>query len=386
MSGWEPAAVSPNRAEAVPFRESAGLVRAFFLRATALTRARWRPFLVFWLVTALFNILRSYEMWSGADLTQQWLMFQQEDVKAILVIGPFFFAGLIFAEALALRGIAHAAASLTALVLATSASLALLWWLNGGAVSILTEKHLIVSDAAFIARSYWFFVVSGMLLVFYLALREKEAAMAKAAHAAELERAKTERATMESRLKVIQARVEPELLFGVLADVRRRYEHDRQAADALLDDLIAYLRAALPQMRGGASTFGREAALAEAYLKVIPAGREGRLSIVLQIAPEIGDLPFPPMVLLPLVHAAAEAGIVSLDIDARTPSVLVAKSKEVAVAISVYPAIVVPGWSEGRLAGVRETLARYFDGAAMLTVGVDPDLAMIELRWPAHVG
>ena len=39
---------------------------------------------------------------------------------------------------------------------------------------------------------------------------------------------------------------------------------------ALLDDLITYLRAALPQMRSDSSTLGREATLAVAYAKVLP--------------------------------------------------------------------------------------------------------------------
>ena len=154
------------------------------------------------------------------------------------------------------------------------------------------RRHYIVSDAAFIGRTFRINVAGAMLLVAYFAIKEREAASARFARAVELERARAQRITMAARLKVMQARVEPELLFGVLAEVRRIYERDLDAADALLDDLINYLRAALPQMRSEASTVDREIALSDAYLKLLPAARIGRLNVDVRHASGRERIPF----------------------------------------------------------------------------------------------
>jgi hypothetical protein len=47
----------------------------------------------------------------------------------------------------------------------------------------------------------------------------------------------------------MQARVEPPFLFNTLAQVKRLYEMDATLAQRMLDDLVAYLRAAMPHMR-----------------------------------------------------------------------------------------------------------------------------------------
>ena len=75
----------------------------------------------------------------------------------------------------------------------------------------------------------------------------------------------------------LQARVDPQLLFGVLDAVA-----DRQAAgqpvDALLDALIAFLRSALPEAGRDGSTLGRECDVAVAWLALMQAWRAPRLA------------------------------------------------------------------------------------------------------------
>ncbi|MDQ2734509.1 MAG: histidine kinase, partial [Pseudomonadota bacterium] len=63
---------------------------------------------------------------------------------------------------------------------------------------------------------------------------------------AELARALARRRTLESRLQAMQARIEPQFLFNTLAQVGELYERDPAIAGSMLDDLILYLRAALP--------------------------------------------------------------------------------------------------------------------------------------------
>jgi hypothetical protein len=225
----------------------------------------------------------------------------------------------------------------------------------------------LLSNEAFLLRSWWLYSVAGLLFAAYCQIRDREVATIRAARTAELERADAQRDIMASRLQVLQARVEPELLFDALGDVRRAYLRDPEAAGELLDDLIAYLRAALPQMRGGTSTLLREAALAEAYLKVVPAGRSGDLVVEVEVADDVGAMPFPPMVLLPLAHAASEATPSAIRINAPASESAAAgsgNSIEMRMECSSIPA----GWEDAELLAIRGALQNYFGAAAVLRI------------------
>lgn len=127
--------------------------------------------------------------------------------------------------------------------------------------------------------------------------------------AAELQRAKSRRRTLESRLQAMQARVEPQFLFNTLAQVSELYERDATIGGRMLDDLIAYLRAALPHLRESSSTLGRELELARAYLDIMRVRLGERLVFEIDV-PEIArSARMPPMMLLPLVDHALVYGL-----------------------------------------------------------------------------
>ena len=129
-------------------------------------------------------------------------------------------------------------------------------------------------------------------------------------HAAELERARTAKRALESRLQAMQARVEPTFLFNTLSQVRDLYRADVARGECMLDELIAYLRAAMPKMRDTSSTIGQEIELVRAYLAVVRLRLAGHLAY--EIAPvdaAVAAARMPPMMLLPLVdHAIARHG------------------------------------------------------------------------------
>ena len=76
-------------------------------------------------------------------------------------------------------------------------------------------------------------------------------------NARELERAQLVRRTQESRLQAMQACIEPQFLFDTLAAVERIHASDPADGGAPIDELIIYLRAALPHLRESASTSPR---------------------------------------------------------------------------------------------------------------------------------
>ena len=121
---------------------------------------------------------------------------------------------------------------------------------------------------------------------------------------AELDRVRKSRLALESRLQALQARVEPKFLFNTLAQVRDLYDHDASTASTMLDDLIAYLRAAMPHMRNTSSTLGQEVELVRAYLDIVKLRLSERLTFAIDVPQAIRHACVPPMTLLPLIDEA----------------------------------------------------------------------------------
>ncbi|MFI4925921.1 MAG: sensor histidine kinase [Vicinamibacteria bacterium] len=144
-------------------------------------------------------------------------------------------------------------------------------------------------------------------LFFYVKLA---AARARAALArAEAERHLLSKQAVEAELKLMQAQVEPHFLFNTLASVQFLTETDPPAANRLLGHLIAYLRAALPQLRASSTTLGKEVELCEAYLNILRTRIGSRLAFTIDVPAELRASAFPPNLLISLVENAIKHGI-----------------------------------------------------------------------------
>ena len=137
----------------------------------------------------------------------------------------------------------------------------------------------------------------------YMYFRESRR-RAEALRKIQFDRVRVARQTYESRLQTMQARVEPQFLFDTLGDIERIYEADPVAAEQMLDDLIVYLRAALPSLREPSSTLATELNLARAWLDIMKIRRHRFLAYVIKIPENAQHIRLPPMVLLPLVELA----------------------------------------------------------------------------------
>ena len=148
----------------------------------------------------------------------------------------------------------------------------------------------------------------GVILLVYM-YREQKARAAMEAHRAEAERQRIEKQMLSAQLATMQAQVEPHFLFNTLATVQHLVDTDPPRASTMLTSLIAYLRAALPQMRESGTTIGREFALARAYLEVLQVRMGGRLSFEIELPPELFGRGMPPMMLISLVENAIKHGL-----------------------------------------------------------------------------
>jgi hypothetical protein len=134
--------------------------------------------------------------------------------------------------------------------------------------------------------------------------RRRDMRVARALHAAELARVNLQRKTLAADLQTMQARVEPVFLLDTLRDIGALFDRDAANGEHMLDELIGYLRAALPDMRAANSTLRKEMALARAYLAILRIRAGDRLIVDVDIAEHGGDIVMPPMVVLPLIAAA----------------------------------------------------------------------------------
>jgi len=151
-------------------------------------------------------------------------------------------------------------------------------------------------------------VVGGLAYAIY-SYQRRAADVAAQAHASGLQRMQLERQMTEARLQSLRAQIEPHFLFNTLANVHRLYQTDPGRGRKMFANFIAYLRAALPQMRSDETTLRREVELARAYLDVLQVRMGERLRFRLDVPSDLGALPFPPLALSTLTENAVKHGL-----------------------------------------------------------------------------
>jgi len=142
-----------------------------------------------------------------------------------------------------------------------------------------------------------------------LALRDR---LEHARTAAANERARAERVerqAVQAQLMLLQAQLEPHMLFNTLANLQGLIAIDPPRAQQMLDQLIQYLRATLSASRTELTTLATEFSLIEAYLGLMGVRMGARLSYTLDLPEELRMARVPPMLLQPLVENAIGHGL-----------------------------------------------------------------------------
>ncbi|MFI4953455.1 MAG: sensor histidine kinase [Burkholderiales bacterium] len=150
---------------------------------------------------------------------------------------------------------------------------------------------------------------NGVFVSLFFLLKFREARAQAKILQTEADRNLLSRQAIEAQLKLMQAQVEPHFLFNTLASVQFLTETDPPKAGQMLGHLLAYLRAALPQIRSGSSTLGQEIELARAYLSIMQMRMGSRLAFTVTVPEPLRAAPFPPMLLMSIVENAVKHGI-----------------------------------------------------------------------------
>lgn len=132
-----------------------------------------------------------------------------------------------------------------------------------------------------------------------------EAEVAKEKARAEI----VERQAVQAQLQLLQAQIEPHMLFNTLANLQGLIAIDPERASHMLDQFIQYLRATLTSSRAPHTTLAQEFELIEAYLGLMSVRMGERLRYRLELPEALRRLPLPPMLLQPLVENAIIHGL-----------------------------------------------------------------------------
>lgn len=112
-----------------------------------------------------------------------------------------------------------------------------------------------------------------------------------------------------AKLNLLQAQVEPHFLYNTLGSAKYLIGSDPVKAEAMLDNLILYLRNSLPRSEDQASTLGEEIERTRAYLDILKIRMGDRLQVQVELPNELVSVPFPTMMLQTLVENSINHGL-----------------------------------------------------------------------------
>jgi sensor histidine kinase YesM len=128
----------------------------------------------------------------------------------------------------------------------------------------------------------------------------------------EKEKARTaaiEKQAMQAQLQLLQAQIEPHMLFNTLANLQGLIAIDTTRAQHMLEQLIRYLRASLDSSRTQTTTLKHEFELMNSYLELLAIRMGKRLNYSTDLPPELAAQEIAPMLIQPLVENAIKHGV-----------------------------------------------------------------------------
>jgi len=214
---------------------------------------------------------------------------------------------------------------------------------------------------------------TSMALLFFTHLQHSRthADAAERLAAAKVAQREARRRLAYGQLKAVQARIDPRFLFDMLEAVRRAYESDPERAERLLDELVAFLRAALPRLQDASSTVPREADTARALARLHALSANSSVDMALDLADDAMAARFPPGVLIPLLDDA-------LQVRAGACSLKATRDGTASHLVLTLPALP----SDATVERVRAVLAELYGSAAELVVEASGGMHRASMKVP----
>jgi sensor histidine kinase YesM len=124
-----------------------------------------------------------------------------------------------------------------------------------------------------------------------------------------INRLSSEKEALEANLRLLQAQIEPHFLFNTLSNVLSLIDTDQAKGKSMLVNLIHYMRTSLSRTLPEATTLDQEIDMIKAYLNIQKIRMGERLHFDIELPDAVRKLPFPPMLLQPLVENAVKHGL-----------------------------------------------------------------------------
>ena len=152
-------------------------------------------------------------------------------------------------------------------------------------------------------------IVFGSIISYFFISRETISATKTLVQEERIKRLTSEKKAVEGNLKLLQAQIEPHFLFNTLSNILSLLETDLEKGKCMLEDLIHYLRTSLSKTREETTTIGQEMEMIRAYMNIFKVRMGERLRYQVDVPDSINDIPFPPMLIQPLVENSIKHGL-----------------------------------------------------------------------------
>ena len=144
--------------------------------------------------------------------------------------------------------------------------------------------------------------IAGVTATYYFYSKNKSAYLL-----AKMSEARTQ--ASEAKLKLLEAQIEPHMLFNTLANLRALITTDPAAALQMLDRMNDYLRATLKASRSTMHPLQTEFERLGDYLALMAVRMGPRLRYTLDLPAELAAEPVPTLLLQPLVENSIRHGL-----------------------------------------------------------------------------
>ncbi len=243
-------------------------------------------------------------------------------------------------------------------------------------------RHVITAGLVF---GFLFAIVTALIAH----LRNREYRALTSHLEAEARQSETSRQLAESRLKLLQLQIEPHFLFNTLGSAQQLAEKGAPEAARLISDLIRFLRAATPALRGEKTTVREEATMIRAYLGIMKTRLGRRLQWSVHVPDDLEAISIPPGMFITLTENAIKHGIEPAPRGGRVDVSVTREGAALAlcVADTGMGLTDVPSASGIGLANIRERLALLYGDAATLELSENEPRGfmariLLPARWP----
>ena len=140
-------------------------------------------------------------------------------------------------------------------------------------------------------------------------LRAQRVAITNKRLSVEIIESDVQRQLTETRLRLLQAQIEPHFLFNTLASAQQLSQKGAPDAAKLIGHLVRFLRMSIPSMREDRGALKRELEQVAAYLSIMQTRMGDRLTFAVHANVEVEEFALPPALVMTLVENAIKHGI-----------------------------------------------------------------------------